>query len=114
VHRFTLYSSVLAPDSGLRGRPRDLTADDRDDIRDLLRLHPDYYIDEVMQWLVYMCSRRIAFLRALERVRMKCCLHIIYQLSTPQECHPLQTRGVVVMLGVVEVLGTVSVHLLAR
>ena len=55
-----LYGSVLGPDRRLRGRSRALTADDRDDIRDLLHLHPDYYIDEVLQWLELQNNRFVS------------------------------------------------------
>ena len=49
---YELYGSVLAPNSGLRGRPSVVTSDMLGDIQDLLHSRPDYYIDEIQQWLL--------------------------------------------------------------
>ena len=47
-----LYGFVLRPGSRLRGRSHALTADDSNNMCDLLHLHLGYYIDKVFQWMV--------------------------------------------------------------
>ena len=54
--RTELYGSVLAPNNGLRGRPSVVTSDMLGDIQDPLHSRPDYYIDEIQQWLLIACG----------------------------------------------------------